>query len=129
MRHDGGSAENVIRVVARCPTGALAPTRRRASRAMLLDSVEALFDELGDWPNDADYAAILNAEVLLRSKLGVGDVEFFSVSAFNDTFGSYGEGRQATERRFAERARLREQQAGSPSTDTPRNARPMRRRP
>jgi hypothetical protein len=119
---DGGTG-------ARAPSRA--PTRRprgSVTEEMLLDSVEALFDELGDWPDDADYAAILNAEVLLRSKLGVGDVDFFSISAFNDTFGSYGEGRQAAERRFAERARLREERAGLPAPHTPRNARPARRR-
>ena len=110
-------------------TGARAPSRAPAQRPrgsvteeMLLDSVQALFAELGHWPSDTDYAAILNAEVLLRSKLGVGDVDFFSVTAFNDTFGSYGEGRQAAERRFAERARLREERAASPTTRTPRNS-------
>jgi hypothetical protein len=116
-------------------TGARTPSRAPTQRPrgsvtekMLLDSVEALFDELGDWPDDADYAAILNAEVLLRAKLGVGDVELYSNTAFNDTFGSYGEGLQAAKRRYAERARLREERAASPPTPTPGNPRPARRR-
>ena len=95
---------------------------------MLLDSVEALYEELDFWPSDTDYAAMLNAEALLRAKLGVGHIQFYSVTAFNDTFGSYGEGRQGAERRFAERARLRQQPTDSDSTTEPRVRRPVRRR-
>lgn len=67
---------------------------------MLLDSVEAVYCELGRWPSDIEYYALLNAESLLRSTLGFGDVALFSVTAFNDTFGSYGEGRDAAERQL-----------------------------
>lgn len=136
-----GSWPNAVAVAVRYfewGTRARAPFREPTVRprgsvteVMLLDSVDALFEELGHWPSDIEYFAMLNAEALLRSKLGYGDVDLFSVTAFNDTFGSYGEGRQAAERRFVERARLHaeraqpEPPAGSPSS---RKGRPQRRR-
>ena len=137
-----GSWPNALRVAARYfegGTGARAPFREPTERPrgsvteqMLMDSLEAVYEELGHWPSDIEYFALVNAEKLLRSKLGVGNVDLFSVTAFSDTFGSYGEGRAAAQRRVAERAQLRAARAESiPAAEadpsSPRG-RPQRRR-
>lgn len=92
-----------------------APTKRRRgsiTETMLLDSIEAVFDELGYWPGDQDYFGLLNAEEVLRSKLGASNVRLFSISAFNGTFGSYGDARAAARRRVDSRKRLRDHDPG-----------------
>ena len=119
---DGGTSS---RTPSRTPTQR---PRGSVTEEMLLDSIESLYDELGYWPSDTDYALIRNAEDLLRAKLGVGKVELFAFKTFKAAFGSYGEARQAAERRLAERTRLREERAASTSAPEPPHRRPVRRR-
>jgi len=107
-------------------TGARAPSRKPRARPRgsvterrLLDSVEAVYEELDHWPSDIEYFALHNAERLLRLKLGVGHIDLFSIKAFKDTFGSYGEGRAAAQRRLAERARVHADRLEKASTQPP----------